>query len=197
MDSLPYFAYGSNLLLARLRQGNRCPGARRVGPARLPGYWLGFEKRSNVDRSGKCTIHRGAERAPERVAVHGVLYRIESRERAALDLVEGVGFGYERIEVAVETPASGLVPAFAYEAQRDWLAEDLRPMSWYRDLVLAGALENRLPDSLVQQLLSTPTQRDPDAARERHERRALPANFENSIKELEQLRELSLRRDAG
>lgn len=47
------FAYGSNMLTARLRE--RVSSARPVGTACLPGFSLRWHKVS-VDRSGKCDV---------------------------------------------------------------------------------------------------------------------------------------------
>ena len=46
-----YFAYGSNMLTARLRE--RMPSCKPLGIAKLPGHALRFHKRSK-DQSGKC-----------------------------------------------------------------------------------------------------------------------------------------------
>jgi gamma-glutamylcyclotransferase len=47
------FAYGSNMLSARLRE--RVPSARPAGTACLPGFSLRWHKVS-VDGSGKCNV---------------------------------------------------------------------------------------------------------------------------------------------
>ena len=78
-NPMTYFAYGSNMLTARLLF--RCPGAEKIEPAFLTGYTLCFDKRSR-DGSGKCSIrHTGS---PSDV-VHGVLFTIPQSQVPSLD----------------------------------------------------------------------------------------------------------------
>src|SRR5690606_34185064 len=82
------FAYGSNMLSARLKQ--RCPSARALGVAQLSGYALRWHK-SSTDGSGKCdVVHDNAR------TVFGVVFEIDASELAALDQAEGRGHGYDR-----------------------------------------------------------------------------------------------------
>jgi hypothetical protein len=50
-EPVVYFAYGSNMSTARLRE--RMPSCKPLGTATLPGHALRFHKRS-TDKSGKC-----------------------------------------------------------------------------------------------------------------------------------------------
>lgn len=83
-----YFAYGSNMLPARLL--GRCPSAKvvRTGVARA--WSLAFSKASK-DGSGKATLVI----APNS-AVPGVIFEIDLAEREQLDRHEGAGSGYRR-----------------------------------------------------------------------------------------------------
>ena len=94
-----YFAYGSNLCLRRMRR--RASSARRTAAATLPGYVLKWSKKG-VDGSGKCTI---AAARRDAIGVHGVLYRLSAEEKAQLDVVEGLGTGYDEVSVTVRTAA--------------------------------------------------------------------------------------------
>ena len=136
-----YFAYGSNLSTARMRQADRAPSARRLGIASLSGHVLAWHKRG-ADGSGKCTICGTGNRSD---GVWGVLWEIEASEVASLDAVEGPG--YERVEVEVTT-ANQKMRAFTYLARETHLDPALRPADWYRTLVIAGAREQGLPASL-------------------------------------------------
>ena len=176
MSDLLYFAYGSNLLLARIRQANRCPGAQPLGRARLTSHRLTFDKLSNVDGSGKATVVSSSD--PDDT-VWGLLLAVSATERSALDRVEGVGFGYEREQVEVataegSTSASQSVTAFTYRAPDIWRRDDLMPMSWYHALVVAGALESGLPQDWVGQLHQVHALEDLDRERDARERSALP-----------------------
>lgn len=154
------FAYGSNMPAARLRA--RCPSARAIGNAELPSHELRWHKRS-IDGSGKCDIV--AVDAPN-ASVFGVLYEISVHEKAALDTAEGLGAGYEEIEIEVISSGS-LVTAKAYRATNT--DPSLRPYTWYRALVIAGAKEHGLPASYIVGLESVPADEDTD--RSRHDER--------------------------
>ena len=162
-----YFAYGSNLCFRRMRR--RTSSASRSAAATLPGYALGWGKKG-VDGSGKCTIARSPEEA---IAVHGVLYRLPAEEKAELDILEGLGTGYDEVRVTVETP-TGPREVTTYVAAPTHVDDSLLPYSWYRDLVAAGAREAGLPDEYVRWIASAAAQQDPDAKREAKNRADAP-----------------------
>lgn len=152
------FAYGSNMPTGRLR--HRCPSAVPLGVAELPGYELRWHKRSR-DGSGKCDIVK-TDLADARV--YGVLYQIASTEKERLDRAEGLGAGYAEIEVQVRFNRTN-VSAKAYQATAT--DPNLRPYSWYKAFVLAGAGEHGLPAEYCAQLAAVEAIDDPD--RKRHE----------------------------
>lgn len=152
------FAYGSNMPTGRLRQ--RCPSAMPLGVAELPGYELRWHKKSR-DGSGKCDVVQASH---ANARVYGVLYRIASAEKSLLDRAEGLGTGYAEIDVRVRCNGAAMM-AKAYQAT----ASDpgLRPYSWYKAFVLAGAREHGLPGEYAAQLAAVDAIEDPD--RVRHE----------------------------
>lgn len=154
-----YLAYGSNMLIARLRDVRRVPSARCLGRTRLPGYVLRFHK-SGADGSAKCDLVRSA--TPE-AAAYGVVFSMDDRDRASLDRVEGRGYHTEFMPV--NTADSGRLEAFAYVADRDAVDADLLPFDWYVRLVLAGAREHALPTGYIASIAATPSRPDPDSAR--------------------------------
>jgi gamma-glutamylcyclotransferase len=157
MSAFLYFAYGSNLLLARLRQ--RTPSARAIGVARLPGYELRWHK-AGRDNSGKCDVIA----LPDcREPVQGVVDEIARREKAALDAAEDLGLGYTEKAVEVEM-GDGRLIATAYLALL--VDPSAVPYSWYRTLVVSGARENGLDATYVQGLESVAAKVDPDYERE-------------------------------
>ncbi len=149
------FAYGSNMLSTRLRQ--RVPGARLVGTAKLRAYALRWHKVAK-DGSGKCDI---VPAEPGSV-VHGALYEIPAHEKQYLDRAEGLGFGYEEKDVLVECK-TGLLKATAYVATH--IDESILPFTWYRALVIAGAVEHGLPIAYVNGLRAIDAKLDADAQR--------------------------------
>ncbi len=160
--TLRYFAYGSNMLVGRIRQPDRAPSAVPVSTASLPGYQLHFHKRSLRDGSGKCNILQTRLSGD---IVHGVLYEVTGGDSGTLDIAEGFRRGYLRKEVRVLS-TSGWTTAFTYVAQYDFINGALQPFHWYKDFVVAGANEHALPAPYVRGLLKLSSQDDPDVARD-------------------------------
>jgi gamma-glutamylcyclotransferase len=157
---LTYFAYGSNMSTKRLRE--RVPSARAIGAGVLKGHKLCWHKLSKKDGSGKC------DAAPSNDAdavVYGVLFEINVAEKPALDRFEGLGFGYEEKEVDIDVQGQ-LHRASTYYATT--CVPSLKPWSWYRAHVVAGAREHGLPMAYIEALEAAAAAEDPD--RERHER---------------------------
>ena len=163
-----YFAYGSNLCVARLR--DRVPGARFVGLATLEGYVLRWHKRSNKDESGKLSVAVSGE---SNAAVPGALFAIPVGEKRQLDRAEGLGYGYEQRTV-VTTTTTGPIEAVTYVASPSHIDDELVPFSWYRDIAAAGAASLGLPDAHVHSMRNAPAKQDPDPDREAKERAFLP-----------------------
>lgn len=157
-----YFAYGSNMSPPRLRAADRTPSAEWVGTARVAGYRLVFDKVGR-DGSGKADCERTG--APTHV-VHGVLFRIAHGDRPALDRAEGLGNGYDAIDIGVQT-ASGRLRALTYLATRK--DATLAPFTWYMQHVLNGARQCGLPLAYVADIERVAAVRDLDAAREARE----------------------------
>lgn len=155
-----YFAYGSNLLSARLLE--RTPSARVVGPAVLPGHRLVWHKAA-TDGSGKCDVVAAAE--PEH-RVLGVVYDIALADKPALDAAETLGVGYgERL--AQLQAGERTLSAWLYFALKVDPASV--PYDWYKALVVHGAREHALDEAYVRALDAVAAKADPDPVRaQRH-----------------------------
>jgi gamma-glutamylcyclotransferase (GGCT)/AIG2-like uncharacterized protein YtfP len=133
---LPYFAYGSNLSLARMRQ--RCPGCADRGEAWLAGWRLTFAGRSRLWGGGGV-----ATLAPEPGGlIYGWLYEVPPQDLFTLDAVEGHPTFYRRVQLRVQTPR-GVRPAWIYllppeQAERP-------PSEDYRQAVAAAYRSRALP----------------------------------------------------
>ena len=153
-----YFAFGSNMLSARLRA--------RVGefPAgvagEVTGHQLRFHKRS-VDGSAKCDAYHTED--PNDV-LHGVVYHIDAAQQVLLDSFEGKGYSKLKIPVNVN---GDRVAAYMYAADRDYVDPDLAPYHWYKQFVIAGANEFALPKHYVRTIAKVPAVTDPDSDRHR------------------------------
>lgn len=159
-----YFAYGSNLLSARLRE--RTPSARPLGVATLPGHALRWHK-LGADGSGKCdvvAVPGGAEH------VQGVVYDIATADKPALDAAEALGVGYGQQQVSVLLRGQW-VSACAYVALQ--VDPSAVPFAWYKALVVAGAREHALDAGYVQMLEAVPAQADANTERDQRHRHLL------------------------
>lgn len=142
-----YFAYGSNMLPARLI--NRCRSAKLIGTGIAPNFRLEFSKASK-DGSGKATLVA----APD-ARLPGVIFEIDDPERVALDQHEGLGFGYRRDEAFV---VEGIVPQSNF-LTNTYLATasdaQLKPFDWYLATIIAGAIHHEIDDVHIKALKGT------------------------------------------
>lgn len=155
-----YFAYGSNMFVPRLR--DRVPSAVVIGVYTLPEHQLKFHKRSDKDGSGKCDVFFTGD---ENDFVVGILFEIDGGEEKVLDKFEGLGKGYEKKNVTVANADGENETAFTYYADKKCIDESLRPLHWYKQHVLAGAIENGLPDDYVEKIESVADVFDADEKR--------------------------------
>lgn len=158
---MKYFAYGSNMSLARLR--SRVPSARKVGSCRLNRHVLRFHKRSN-DGSAKCDAYATGNDSDYLL---GILFDINESEKPGLDCAEGLGKGYGEKEVAVVGQDGEVHIALTYYATR--IDASLAPYRWYKAHVLTGARNAGLPAAYIQQIEIVAAIEDPDRERERRE----------------------------
>ena len=159
-----YFAYGSNMLTARLRE--RMPSCKPIGVGNLTGHSLRFHKRS-TDKSSKCN----AFAAENEDGVIGVIFSFDPAERAKLDEAEGLGNGYEHAMVTVVNEKGHRRKVLTYIATSNSIDDKLKPYSWYKDFVLAGAKEHGLPTEYVDKYIqSVEAVDDPNKARDKKQR---------------------------
>ncbi len=163
---LAYFAYGSNMLLARLRE--RVPSADPIGTAILTEHRLLFHKRSR-DGSGKGNILETGDPKDE---VHGVVYEILDTEKPSLDRAEGLGVGYFEKVVRLRVGQTWC-EAFTYFANDEFIDDVLKPYAWYKDFVLFGAKENNLSSEYISAIEAVEAIEDRDSEREGMNRRIL------------------------
>lgn len=150
------FAYGSNMLSRRLQE--RVPSARALGVATLSGHQLRWHKLSKKDGSGKCDVVAATPEAE----VYGVLFAIALAEKPKLDAAEGLGAGYAERHVVVVHRGRPVTATMYYATN---INAALKPYSWYRELVVAGAREHGLPEAYVAALEGVPVIQDADGKR--------------------------------
>lgn len=128
-----HFAYGSNMSRALMRA--RCPQAQALGVATLASW------RYVMTVNGCASIVPAAGHV-----VHGVLWRLSPRDRAAIDLYEDVESGTYRRRMMSVLWSGRRTLALAYIARA---GEGGRPKPGYQALVLEAAREWGLPDAYV------------------------------------------------
>ncbi len=148
MSEERYFAYGSNLLVARLAQ--RVPGSRTLGIAVLDDHRLVCDKHGR-DGSAKANLMLSLGDA-----VWGAVYRLPIGGLERLDAFEG---GYRRVEVALRGPDGVVLHAVTYRSDR--LTDHRVPFDWYREMIVTGARAHGLPTAYVAFLESLPSRPDP------------------------------------
>lgn len=127
-----YFAYGSNMNPARMRE--RGLQFIEIRPAVLPGMRLVFNKRA----SNKTGIaYANIAFAPD-AQVEGLLYKlVDNRQIGKLDYFEGTPYRYSR-EIYSLRCGADTVSAWVYIANRAMISADLLPERWYLRHLLAG-----------------------------------------------------------
>ena len=131
-----HFAYGSNMSRAMMRR--RCPAAEALGTATLSGWRFVV----NPDGFGSIATQPGA-------LVHGVLWRLNARDLAAVNAYESVDSGlYLRRHLVVRCGGQP-APALVYIARR---RGEGRPRPGYVELVVAAARDWELPDDYIRAL---------------------------------------------
>jgi Gamma-glutamyl cyclotransferase, AIG2-like len=130
-----HFAYGSNM--SRLHMRARCPDASAIGTMTLSGWRFvigpdGFA--SLVRRPGSC--------------VHGVLWRLSTRDVAAINAYENVqsGLYLRRTLLVRQNPP---LTALVYIARRQGAGA---PRPGYIDQVVEAARDWKLPQSYIRSI---------------------------------------------
>ncbi len=98
-----------------------------------------------------------------------MLFEFDAREKGDLDRAEGLGYGYREAQLEV---LHGHKPtlAFAYLADPRYIDDSLRPYTWYKEFVVSGAMEHRLPKEYLERLQAQEASKDPKPEREKAER---------------------------
>lgn len=152
-----YFAFGSNMSSKRLQ--GRVPSARFEAVARLSEHRLCFHK-LGADGSGKGDAEYTGNPDDE---VVGVVYEISEAEKPGLDAAEGLGTGYGEKWVEIVAADGRELSAVMYFAIR--IDPSVKPYHWYKNHVLVGAEENRLPADYTARIKAIASVDDPDPHR--------------------------------
>lgn len=143
MTDIYYFGYGSNMSSSKMREW--CADAVLIGAAKLRDYRLGFTRQSKRWGAGAADVLPS-----EGDVVYGALWQISDDDLIALDRKESNGVGYQRFNVTVYVDDKSY-EAICYEVI-DKHPTDLPTARAYRDLMLEGAHELRLPVEYISML---------------------------------------------
>ncbi len=159
MNTINYFAYGSNMSSRRLKE--RCPSVKFKCVGYVKDYELKFNKKSK-DNSGKANLVKQPGKE-----VWGVVFSISKQGLPFLDEAEG---GYKRKCVEVFLKGNRVEKCYAYLATKN-LDDNLLPYDWYLQHCLKGAQEHKLPDEHIKFLESFQSMPDSDQNRANRERK--------------------------
>ena len=146
-----YFAYGSNMDEQRVRTADRCPNARFIFTAVLPGHRLVFTRGSD---DGSIATDAVPDVSSQ---VWGVVYDITDSDRQQLDKRDGVGIRpLRRMEVLVHPngDVEQRVMVLTYFAGNSTNTQ-LPPSREFLDHLLRGARRWSLPADYIANLEQT------------------------------------------
>lgn len=158
-----YFAYGSNLSVARLQQ--RVPSSRLIATGTLWRHRLLFHKIGR-DGSAKCNAYYTGEQVDYTL---GAVYRLEPSHKPLLDEAEGLGHGYEIKHATVLTDTGTEISPFFYSATA--IDRNRKPFHWYKEHVLRGMREHGFPAQYLSGAAAVESIADNDPARTARELR--------------------------
>lgn len=147
-DALWYFAYGSNMSGAILRERRGlAPLAWRT--ATLADYRLVFSLPVGPGERGVANVEPATG-----VWTCGVLYLLSAEDCERLDRTEGVPRFYQRHPVDVVASGGERIPAYTYRSE--FRVEGRKPSARYLGLLLDGCREHCLPATWVAYLRALP-----------------------------------------
>ena len=157
MSKLLYFAYGSNLHPNWLR--NRVQSAEPISNVSIKNWRLYFNKLSK-DGSAKCNI---IQTNSSDDIVHGVIYQFESNDKKKLNDAEK-GYDPDNMQLGE------FDDVLFYIAKKENINDNLLPYSWYKDIVILGAQNHKLPYEYIAYIKSFNATTDPDQERDKKNR---------------------------
>lgn len=152
-----YFGFGSNMSRLSLRAKGVEPLASHR--AELPGWRLRFNVQHFFRHEGGVGNIERTGNPEDRVL--GVLHECPDEALEPLDAAEAYGYGYDRIEVNVESPdhpagRRRTVPALTYIGMPQFIDHQRLPSRRYLNIVLAGAHEAKLDQDYIRALAKHP-----------------------------------------
>ena len=174
-----YFAYGSNLSQEDLDDWKKGQPKhahvdlklKKVAIGYLPGYRLGFTRKSKSERRGRMGVADIVKTDEEpQSRVWGVIFSLTPKQDRAIADKEGNTYAYRQIWVDVTDRTGEKHRCLTYEVivenekQRKYLY--YKPLDDYCVIILKGGLEHGLPQEFVDHLeVARVTERNPVGTR--------------------------------
>ena len=107
-----------------------------------------LSSKGSKDGSGKATISYTGNLND---IVWGIIYDINEDEKYRLDKAEALGYGYneDMLDVNID---EDLVKCQTYIASDNYLDDSLLPHKWYKDYIVNGAKQFKLPKKYIKTL---------------------------------------------
>ncbi|XP_077548727.1 gamma-glutamylcyclotransferase-like [Haemaphysalis longicornis] len=145
-DEVLYFAYGSNMWSHRMHIRN--PTAKFFATGALEGYYVDFLDDCKTWQGALAALREDAKRT-----AHGVVWRIPKENIHILDEQEKE---YKGTDVSVKLSSGEKVVCRTYFYGTSKAGKQCKPSLLYKAVIVAGALEHKLPTSYVKELVKHP-----------------------------------------
>jgi len=160
------YSYGSNLLFERISK--RIDSVKIVAKHNFPGYRLIFDKASE-DGSVKANVE---ETNNPLDSIWGIIHKIDYREKFILDWHETLGYGYQLICFQLEINGN-VETVHTYIVNESRYNKIGKPYSWYLNLVIAGAIQNKFPKPYISKLRALDSENDMNLNRRKENEKVL------------------------
>lgn len=145
-DEILYFAYGSNMWSGRMHIRN--PTAKFFDIGELEGYRVDF-----VDDYDSWKGAGAALEKDDQHTMHGVVWTVPKTELKHLDKQES---SYDASDVTVKLSSGEKVVCRTYFYSTRKPGKKGLPSRLYKAVLVAGAIEHKLPENYVQELVKQP-----------------------------------------
>ncbi|XP_037502354.1 gamma-glutamylcyclotransferase-like [Rhipicephalus sanguineus] len=145
-DDILYFAYASNMWSRRIHICN--PTAKFLDIGELEGYHVDFFDYFESWRGASAAL-----RKCDGKITHGVIWAVPKQDVHNLDRQES---DYEGVDVTVKLSSGEEAVCRTYIYGHTKAGKRGVPSLFYKAVIVAGAIEHKLPETYVQQLVKQP-----------------------------------------
>ncbi|KAK8780245.1 hypothetical protein V5799_018414 [Amblyomma americanum] len=145
-DEILYFAYGSNMWSNRMHICN--PTAKFFDIGELEGYRIVFVDEYQSWQGASAALEKDDQRT-----THGVVWTIPVKELEHLDKQES---SYDAGNVTVKLSSGEEVVCRTYFYGTRKPGKKCLPSLLYKAVIVAGAIEHKLPEAYVRELIKQP-----------------------------------------